>query len=58
MAKKRRTRDLLSGILNIVVLLMVLPLLTSAISTEDPTTQALLAILPTIIIINALMDFF
>jgi len=58
MAKKRRTRDILSGILNIVVLLMVLPLLTSTITTEDPTTQALLAILPTIIIINALMDFF
>jgi len=58
MAKKRRTRDILSGILNIVVLLMILPLLTSNISTSDPTTQALLAILPAIVIINALMDFF
>jgi len=58
MTKKKRTRDILSGLLNVIVLLMVIPLLTQNITSEDPTTQALLAILPVIIIINALMDFF
>jgi len=40
------------------MIVMMIPILTSSISSSDPTVAALMAILPVLMIFNALSDFF
>lgn len=57
----RKKKNMMSGIINILVMLMIIPLLTSAMSGiggDDPTVAALMAILPIMLIFNAIGDFF
>ena len=55
----RRKKDLMGGMINILVLVMLIPILLTALpESEDPSMTALMGILPIILIFNAFQDLF
>lgn len=57
----RKKKNMMSGIINILVMLMIIPIISSAMSGiagDDPAVGALVAILPVMLIFNAIGDFF
>jgi len=55
----RQKKDMMSGIINIVLLAVMIPVIASALEgiSEDPAVTAIVAILPIILIFNAITDF-
>lgn len=59
MPKERRKKDWFGGIMNLLMLVMMIPIITSALGgiSDDPTILVLVGLLPVLMIFNAIGDF-
>lgn len=53
----RKGKNMFGGIMNLLILVMIIPIITSSFTSSDPTVQALMAIVPVMLILNAVGDF-
>lgn len=54
----RTKKNMISGVINLVMIAALIPVITSAVSSEDPAVTAIVALLPVVLLFNALGDFF